>query len=103
MPDNLDYLNELSEQHLVIKTPPQDYDDSYCIQYAKKHKAFIVTNDLFRDYLDKIVDNKQRETERMWIQETRISYTFNQDEFLPNSDAAFFKEFQLEEYNRVAT
>ena len=73
------------------------------ISANKKHKAFIVTNDLFRDYLDKIVDNKQRETERMWIQETRISYTFNQDEFLPNSDAAFFKEFQLEEYNRIAT
>ena len=32
----------------------QDYDDSYCIQYAKNYDTFIVTNDLFRDYIDSI-------------------------------------------------
>ena len=32
---------------LLVKTPSQDYDDSYCIQYAKKLNAFIVTNDKF--------------------------------------------------------
>ena len=28
---------------------------------------FIVTNDLFRDYLENITDNRKRETERIWI------------------------------------
>jgi ribonuclease ZC3H12 len=100
VPDNIDYLKELNDKHLVIQSPPQDYDDSYCIQYAKTHDAFIITNDLFRDYLDNINDNRKRETERMWIKERCISFTFNQDEFIPNPDASFFKEFDVNEYNK---
>ncbi len=101
IPDNVEYLNELHKKHLVIQSPPQDYDDSYCIQYAKNHEAFIVTNDLFRDYLDKINDNRKRETERIWIKEKSISFTFNQDEFIPNPDAAFFKIYDINEYNKM--
>ena len=101
VPDNIDYLKELNDKHLVIQSPPQDYDDSYCIQYAKTHDAFIVTNDLFRDYLDNITDNRKRETERMWVKERCISFTFNQDEFIPNPDASFFKEFDVNEYNKI--
>ena len=31
MPDNMSLLHNLADQGLVVKTPPQDYDDSYCI------------------------------------------------------------------------
>jgi predicted nuclease of predicted toxin-antitoxin system len=41
----------------MVKTPAQDYDDSYCISYARQANAFIVTNDKFRDYLRKIEVN----------------------------------------------
>ena len=99
-PDNIEYLNDLYKKHLVIQSPPQDYDDSYCIQHAKNHNAFIVTNDLFRDYLEHITDNRKRETERIWIKERCISFTFNKDEFIPNPDAAFFREFNITEYNK---
>ena len=101
IPDNVEYLNELYKKHLVIQSPPQDYDDSYCIQYAKTHDSFIVTNDLFRDYLEKITDNRKRETERIWIKERSISFTFNQDEFIPNPDATFFKNYDINEYNKM--
>ena len=92
-PDNLPYLYGLVGKGLVVKSPPQDYDDSYCIQYAKKHDAFIVSNDLFRDYIDNIKDKTERETERKWRDIKCISFTFVGDEFMPNPDAAFFKQF----------
>lgn len=99
LPDDPQYLLDLVSKGLVVQSPPQDYDDSYCIQYAKKYDAFIVTNDLFRDYIDKIKDKGKKETEKMWVKERSISYTFNKDEFLPNPDAAFFSNFEYEEYN----
>ena len=102
MPDDLAYLYGLVNKGLVVKSPPQDYDDSYCIQYAKKHDAFVVSNDLFRDYIDSIKDKTERETEKKWRDVKCISFTFVGDEFMPNPDAAFFKQFgyDLQEYNK---
>ena len=102
MPDDLPYLYGLVSKGLVVKSPPQDYDDSYCIQYAKKHNAFVVSNDLFRDYIDSIKDKTERETEKKWRDIKCISFTFIGDEFMPNPDAAFFKQFgyDLQEYNK---
>ena len=102
LPDYLPYLYGLVSKGLVVKSPPQDYDDSYCIQYAKKHDAFVVSNDLFRDYIDSIKDKTERETEKKWREIKCISFTFIGDEFMPNPDAAFFKQFDndLQEYNK---
>ena len=100
VPDNIEYLNELNAKKLIVQTPAQDYDDSYCIQYCKEKSAYIVTNDLYRDYLEKKTDNRIRETERLWILEKRISFTFHQDEFMPNPDCAFFQQFNINEYSK---
>ena len=54
LPDSVHILNKLAKKGVMVKTPAQDYDDSYCITYAKNNNAFIVTNDKFRDYLRKI-------------------------------------------------
>lgn len=62
-PDDMKLLHHLLENDFLIKTPSQDYDDSYCIQYAKKFNAFMVTNDKFRDYIDdlyKSLDKKKK-------------------------------------------
>lgn len=99
VPDDIDYLNKLYSQKLVVQTPADTYDDSFCIQYCKEKNAFIVTNDLFRDYVDKISDNRKKESEKMWIKDRRIGFTFHEDEFIPNPDSAFFAEFNLNEYN----
>jgi hypothetical protein len=100
VPDDINYLNKLYSEGLVVQTPPQDYDDSYVIQYAKKYDSFIVTNDMYRDYLENIKDNRLRETERMWTKEKLISFTFNKDEFIPNPDSGFFKEYSNLEYSK---
>ena len=102
LPDNLPYLYGLVSKGLVVKSPPQDYDDSYCIQYAKSKNAFVVSNDMFRDYIDNIKEKAERETERNWRDVYCISFTFNGDEFLPNPDAPFFKQFgfNYQEYNK---
>ena len=40
-------------------TPPQDYDDSYCISYMKAQcqkgrESYIITNDRFKDHIDQV-------------------------------------------------
>ena len=100
LPDNLSYLYGLVNKGLVVKSPPQDYDDSYCIQYAKAKNAFVVSNDMFRDYIENIKDKAERETEKNWRDIYCISCTFNGDEFLPNPDAPFFKQFNYQDYNK---
>jgi len=60
---------------LVVKTPAKDYDDSYFISYAKTRTdedTYMVTNDLFRDYVEKKKDPREKETERLWIIEKSI-------------------------------
>jgi hypothetical protein len=101
VPDDIEYLKKLHSEGLIVQTPSQDYDDSYCIQYCRQNNAFIVTNDLFRDYLEKFTDPTKKKAENLWIIEKRISFTFLKDEFLPNPDCAFFKEFSLDEYSKV--
>lgn len=99
MPDNISLLHKLANLQLIIKTPPQDYDDSYCIQYAKKKQnAFIVSNDKFRDYIQKQEGTPQKNRERKWLKEHCISYTFNGDEFLPNPDSEIFNVYPIEGY-----
>ena len=48
IPDNIALLQELVGKGLVIGTPSQDYDDSYCITYAKRHEGYVVSNDMYR-------------------------------------------------------
>ncbi len=47
--DDLPLLTKLVDLGHVILTPPQDYDDSYSIDYARRHNACIVTNDRYND------------------------------------------------------
>ena len=35
LPDDVDYLLELQAHGILCGTPSQDYDDSYCIHYAR--------------------------------------------------------------------
>lgn len=36
IPDDVDYLIALQQQGILCTTPSQDYDDSYCISYARQ-------------------------------------------------------------------
>lgn len=35
LPDSVSALNRLLKKGVMVKTPAQDYDDSYCISYAR--------------------------------------------------------------------
>lgn len=87
--DDMPLLNTLVDLGLVVLTPPQDYDDSYSIQYARKHHACIVTNDRFNDNIDKQDTERERAQTRKFIRDHSISFTFVRDEFLPNPDFKF--------------
>lgn len=85
MPDDVALLQSMVEAGLLIPTPAQDYDDSYCIQYAGMHDGCVVTNDLFRDHVDSMIGSRERKAERRaWIASHRISYTWVGNEFFPN-------------------
>lgn len=85
VPDNVELLRELVQQGVLIPTPPQDYDDSYCIQYAGLHDGCVVTNDLFRDHVENMEGPRERkEAMRVWLKAHQISFTWVQNEFLPN-------------------
>eukprot|EP00004_Rigifila_ramosa_P016949 TRINITY_DN4072_c0_g1_i1.p1 TRINITY_DN4072_c0_g1~~TRINITY_DN4072_c0_g1_i1.p1 ORF type:complete len:138 (+),score=28.07 TRINITY_DN4072_c0_g1_i1:133-546(+) len=78
--DDMKLLQSLVDQELLVLTPSQDYDDSYSIEYARKHNGMIISNDIFRDHNDKEADMGE------WLKQHCISYTFVADEFLPNPD-----------------
>eukprot|EP00005_Dracoamoeba_jomungandri_P010311 CAMPEP_0174274876 /NCGR_PEP_ID=MMETSP0439-20130205/59511_1 /TAXON_ID=0 /ORGANISM="Stereomyxa ramosa, Strain Chinc5" /LENGTH=520 /DNA_ID=CAMNT_0015366919 /DNA_START=660 /DNA_END=2222 /DNA_ORIENTATION=+ len=88
MADDLPYLNRLIDQGLIVLTPAQDYDDSYCIEYGKSHAGVIVSNDRYWDHIDKY-HGKEKEKVKNWIRKHSISFTFVRNEFLPNPDFVF--------------
>jgi len=87
LPDDTIRLKQMVAEGRVVLTPPQDYDDSYCIQYAKRYGGVIVTNDLYRDHVDKYKGDRRQL--RQWLKTHCISYTFVLDDFLPNPDFKF--------------
>ncbi|KAK8799524.1 hypothetical protein WA158_006073 [Blastocystis sp. Blastoise] len=94
IPDNLQLLRSLRDKGMLITTPSQDYDDSYCIRYAQNHDGCIVSNDLYRDYIDSLPINKKNIL-RKWIRTHVISYTFIENEFLPNPNFVFPEPSEL--------
>ena len=93
MPDDVPLLRRLEAESLLVLTPPQDYDDSYCIHYARAHGGCVMSNDLYRDQLQ----NAQKRGDsraaigatQTWLRTHVISFTFLGDELLPNPDFAF--------------
>ncbi|TMW60412.1 hypothetical protein Poli38472_000454 [Pythium oligandrum] len=91
-PDDPTLLQTMVDSGLIILTPAQDSDDLYCIHYARRHDAFVVTNDLFRDHISDTEGPKSRQNElRTWLMAHRISYTWVGDEFFANPNSSYEK------------
>lgn len=75
--------------------PNWDYDDSYILEYAQKISGHIVTNDRFKDYLDKYsgYDGQKRSDIKKWLKGNCISFSFIGRMFMPNPD--FLKEHNI--------
>lgn len=86
IPDNVDILKQLAAQGYLSLTPPQDHDDAYIIRYAQNHNGCIISNDLYRDHIEKSSNRKEL---KRWMRKHLISFTFVGDEFMPNPDFVF--------------
>ncbi|OEH73738.1 ribonuclease related [Cyclospora cayetanensis] len=86
LPDSVEALKKLQREGTLISTPPQDYDDSYCIKYALMNNGCIVTNDLYRDITNRVPNKSQQTALRAWLKRHVISFTFVDGEFLPNPE-----------------
>lgn len=85
IPNDVGLLMQMVDEGLLVPTPAQDYDDSYCIQYAGMYDGCVVTNDLYRDHVENMTGPRERKfAMRSWLVAHRISFTWVRDEFLPN-------------------
>eukprot|EP00871_Galdieria_phlegrea_P003193 jgi/Galph1/3875/GphlegSOOS_G2524.1 len=84
--DNESYgiLHEMKEKNDLVFTPAEDYDDAYIIYYAQKHGGLIVSNDRFLDHLEQIREDTSRRRMAQWLTYCRLTFTFRENEFLPN-------------------
>lgn len=89
-PDNVEMLLKLQQEGVLVGCPSWDYDDSYTIKYAKAKDGCIITNDRYWDFIDKCQKaGENRALHVHWMRSHCISYTFVEDEFLPNPDFEF--------------
>ena len=88
--DDVPLLRKLEAEGSLVVTPPQDYDDSYCISYARNNGGCVVSNDLYRDYSEaEAKRGRSKAAADAWRRAHVISFTFFVDEFLPNPEFAF--------------
>ena len=84
----MNLLNEYMNDGTISLTPSQDYDDSYCIHYARMKDGYVVTNDMYNDYIGKLRKGEELEGKE-WLAKHLISFTFVGTEFFPNPDFRF--------------
>jgi len=87
-PEQQPLLRALVEAELLHTTPSQDYDDSYIIEFARQTKAYVVSNDQFRDWVDKQPSSERKEAAAAWVTKHVMTYTFVGTDFFPNPDFA---------------
>ena len=86
IPDDLEYLSDLQAQGILHATPSHDYDDSYQIDYARRHNGIIVSNDRFRDAVTKAPPDIRSDL-ASFFETHLLSFAFvGGDEFVPNPD-----------------
>ncbi|CAD8169152.1 unnamed protein product [Paramecium octaurelia] len=87
LPDDVKLLLEMKNKGYAYGVPNWNYDDSYMIQYAREKGGLILTNDRYNDHIRALESNiVERERLKEWIRNNCISYTFLQNELVPNPD-----------------
>lgn len=81
--EDLTMLKKLVDEKLIYLNNPKDYDDSYGIDYAIENQCIIVTNDCYRDYVEK---KDGDEYVRWYINSHCLSYLFIGDDLRVNPD-----------------
>jgi len=88
LPDDVPLLCRLQEEGVAFGVVNWNYDDSYLIEYAKSHNAYVITNDRFKDHLEKYGggDMRKRQAIIKWFKNYIINFSFINGEFVPNPD-----------------
>lgn len=68
----------------IINTCP-DYEDAYIIQYAIEHRAIVVSNDKFRDFIKRYPDSLRPIMQR-FLSTHVMPYAFTEDSFCPSNE-----------------
>lgn len=76
-------LEKLAAEKVLIPTPAADYDDLYIVQHARNNHGLIVSNDRYRDVPQCFDDPVERKMAANWINNHKISFTFDGDTFKP--------------------
>eukprot|EP01084_Bolivina_argentea_P316683 548997_1 len=87
-------LQSLLMSRKLILVPKLDNDDSYIISFAYSKEGWIVSNDLFRDAIEKEKESQQKhDTDQQeiceleaWLAQSRVSFVWVGDAFMPNPD-----------------
>ncbi|TYZ63286.1 hypothetical protein PybrP1_009075 [[Pythium] brassicae (nom. inval.)] len=96
LPDDVPLLQKMVDDGVLVPTPSQDYDDSYCIQYAGMYDGCVVTNDMYRDHVEGMNGPRERKAAmRMWLVAHLISFTWVRNDFLPNPNFRYPKPARL--------
>eukprot|EP01038_Epipyxis_sp_PR26KG_P004413 gene4413-6240_t len=82
--DDWEILNSLLFQSILAPVPANENDDAYILAYGRNHNGFIISNDLFRDHIEKMQPQSAQTSMKLWITENRCGYLFIQDEFMLN-------------------
>jgi hypothetical protein len=83
---------DLRAQGVLAGTPSRDRDDLFIIEYARRHRGRIVSNDLFRDHVALVRGRRgdaAAEELRAWLAQAVVHFTFVGDEFVPNPESGF--------------
>ena len=89
-PDDPAALHALAAEGLLVETPLGDYDDSYCIAYARRHGGILVSNDRYADALANAPPGTRRDALRAWLRRRVCTFAFAGAEFLPNPAFSFW-------------
>lgn len=84
VPNDTYMLNEFIKEGIVKGVTVSEYNEAYCLVYARKNDAILLSNDNFRDHVKKIEGMQEREEVRAWIRTSTFGYQFQGDYFKPN-------------------
>lgn len=87
LPDDTSIILKLKSEGVAVGVPDKDYDDAYIVEFALDKKAFLVSNDKFKEFREdtKLPMNK-RVRVREFLRDNLMSYTFFKDDFYPNPE-----------------
>eukprot|EP00916_Digyalum_oweni_P010863 GHVL01018072.1.p1 GENE.GHVL01018072.1~~GHVL01018072.1.p1 ORF type:complete len:310 (+),score=61.19 GHVL01018072.1:1480-2409(+) len=85
MPDDPDILTKLKKDGFVLTVPDREYDDTWMLDFARKKSVVIVSNDQYRDYIQKLPD-KQKDDAKKFLRHYVVGFSFFQGEFFASKN-----------------